>query len=432
MRNSLKARVVLVLALALPVAILVAASASARPSPFPQGDITITVFGSDELPQFQIEQGLIDEWTKLHPNVKVEAQQAPLGPAFQKLSTELPSGGGPTIFSVFEPWIEGFSRYMAPAKPEAFGLSSMKALYNLYLPNSLQAQSRGGRVLCLPSAAPAWSLLVNRKKFTAAGLKIPQDVPRTWSQVAALQEKLTKHEGRRLVQRGFGIRYTAGPHWYAMLFVAAVQSQGAKVIAPNGRPLLTSPAAQRAMSVFRDNAVEPTVSKAVQTSPYQDFASGLDVMSYGGANAISFVTRLNPSMKGNVYVSQMPSLNGKPGGAPKYSFDYCVNKNASADEQYAAWSLIDYITKRGVLLWKETGAIQPRKNFFANADVKKMPFISVHMNELAHAQALPQTKYWDQLQTAIANGVQKVVFKKEPIKDALAAAQAEYLQSIRK
>ena len=92
-------------------------------SAFPTGKITITVFGSDEEPQFQLEENLIGEWQKLHPNVTVQAQQAPLGPAFQKLSTQLPTGGGPTIFSVFEPWIEGFSPYMAPANPAAFGVA---------------------------------------------------------------------------------------------------------------------------------------------------------------------------------------------------------------------------------------------------------------------------------------------------------------------
>ena len=402
-------------------------------SAFPTGKITITMFGSDEEPQFKLEEDLIAEWQKLHPNVTVQAQQAPLGPAFQKLSTQLPTGGGPTIFSVFEPWIEGFSPYMAPANPAAFGVGSMKQIYDLYLPHSLDAQSRMGQVYCLPSAAPSWSLLINKAKFTAAGLRIPEDVPHTWVQVAALQGKLTKYDSNNhLVQRGFGIRYTAGPQWYSMLFVASIESQGGSVLDKDGNPLLTSAAAANAMHIFQQNAVAPTITKDVQTSPYQDFADGLDVMSYGGANALSFAVRLNPALKGNVYVAQLPSLTGAPGGSPKYSFDYCVNKNASADEQYASWSLVDYMTSRGSLLWTATGAVQPRKNFFASPAVKDAPFIHVFENELIHAQPLPQTKHWGQLQQAIQNGVQKVIFKQEPIAQALQEMQAEYLQAIGK
>jgi ABC-type glycerol-3-phosphate transport system substrate-binding protein len=155
-------------------------------------------------------------------------------------------------------------------------------------------------------------------------------------------------------------------------------------------------------------------------------------MSYGGANALSFAVRLNPALKGNVYVAQLPSLTGAPGGSPKYSFDYCVNKNASADEQYASWSLVDYMTSRGSLFWTATGAVQPRKNFFASPAVKDAPFIHVFENELIHAQPLPQTKHWGQLQQAIQNGVQKVIFKQEPIAQALQEMQAEYLQAIGK
>ena len=426
-------RVAALLALALAALLPVGGgvAANAAPSGFPAGTLTLTMFGSDEAPSFQVEEGLIAEWQKLHPNVAVQAQQAPLGPSFQKLSTQLPSGGGPTIFAVFEPWIEGFSPYMAGAIPAAFGLASMRKIYDLYLPHSLDAQSRGGAILCLPSAAPAWSLLINRPKFTAAGLGIPQDIPHTWAQVAALQKRLTKYDaGGQLVQRGFGVRYTAGPQWYAMLFVASVESQGARVLDRNGDPLLTSSAAANAMGIFQETAVAPTITKDVQTSPYQDFADGLDVMSYGGANAVSFAERLNPGLKGNIYVSQLPSLSGQVGGSPKYSFDYCVNKNASADEQFAAWSLIDYVTSHGVLRWTKTGGISPRTNFFDAAEVRDTPFIDVFRTELIHAQPLPQTKFWGQLQGAIQNGVQKVVFKNELIPQALQEMQQEYLQAI--
>ncbi|HET8999939.1 MAG TPA: extracellular solute-binding protein [bacterium] len=435
MLRSAVVRAAVLLALALPASLLAGGgiAANSAPSGFPTDKITLTMFGSDEAPGFHIEEGLIAEWQKTHPNVTVEAAQTPLGPGFQKLSTQLPTGGGPTLFAVFEPWIEGFIPYMAPAIPAAFGKESMRQIYDLYLPHALEAQSRGGAIYCLPISAPSWSLLVNKPLFTGAGLRIPEDIPRTWAQVAALQKKLTKYDASgKLVRRGFGVRYTAGPQWYSMLFVASVESQGARVLDRDGSPLLTSQAAVNAMQIFKDTAVAPTITKDVQTSPYQDFADGLDVMSYGGANAVSFAIRLNPDLKGNVYVSQLPSLSGQPGGSPKYSFDFCVNKRASATEQFAAWSLIDYMTSRGVVRFVNTGSLTPRKVVFEAPDVQSTPFIEVFKTELTYARPLPQTKYWGQLQGAIQNGVQKVVFKDVPIPQALQEAQHEYLQAIGK
>ncbi len=434
MRRWLVVRVAVLVAVAVSALLLAGGiAANSAPAGFPSGNITLTMFGSDEAPGFHIEEQQIAEWTKLHPNVTVQAAQTPLGPGFQKLSTQLPTGGGPALFAVFEPWIEGFIPYMAPAIPAAFGFETMRQINDLYLPHALEAQSRGGAVYCLPVSAPSWSLLINKPKFTAAGLKIPQDVPHTWAQVAALQKKLTKYDASgQLVQRGFGVRYTAGPQWYAMLFVASVESQGARVLDRDGSPLLTSPAAVKAMQIFKDTAVAPTITKDVQTSPYQDFADGLDVMSYGGANAMSFAIRLNPDLKNNIYVSTLPSLSGQPGGSPKYSFDFCVNKSASAAEQFAAWSLIDYIAAHGVTRFVNTGSITPRKAVFEAPEVKATPFIDVFKTELTYARPLPQTTHWGQLQGAIQNGVQKVVFKNEPIPQALQEAQQEYLQAIGK
>jgi len=147
---------------------------------------------------------------------------------------------------------------------------------------------------------------------------------------------------------------------------------------------------------------------------------------------VSFAIRLNPDLKGNVYISQLPSISGQPGGSPKYSFDFCVNKRASATEQFAAWSLIDYMTSRGVVRFVNTGSLTPRKVVFEAPDVQSTPFIEVFKTELTYARPLPQTKYWGQLQGAIQNGVQKVVFKDVPIPQALQEAQQEYLQAIGK
>ena len=97
MRRQLLVRIAVFLMLVLPPTLWMNSGVGwTQPaSAFPTGKITITMFKSDQAPQFEPEQSLIDEWQKLHPNVTVQAQQAPLGPAFQKLSTRLPSGGGP-------------------------------------------------------------------------------------------------------------------------------------------------------------------------------------------------------------------------------------------------------------------------------------------------------------------------------------------------
>ena len=68
-----------------------------------------------------------------------------------------------------------------------------------------------------------------------------------WGRVSQLRGM---EQSNHLIQRGFGIRYTAGPQWYSMLFVASIESQGSSVLDKDGNPLLTSAAAANAMHIF--------------------------------------------------------------------------------------------------------------------------------------------------------------------------------------
>jgi ABC-type glycerol-3-phosphate transport system substrate-binding protein len=394
---------------------------------YPTGDVHLTMFGSDEEPGFNFEQGLIDEYIAMHPNVTVDAEQAPLFPSFDALTVQLPAGEGPTIFQVFEPWTEIFysQGFLEPANPAIFGGSDHQVIHDLYLDGGLDAMSRDGTVYMLPNSAPSWSLLINNRLFEEAGFSLETDIPSTWDEVAAMQDELRKEEGGRLVQKGFEYRYTAGPHWMAMTMSAMIQDAGGEVVDENGDALLTSDAAVEAMETWRKNVVEPSVSNNVQPSPYQDFADEQDVMSFGGANAISFVERLNPEMEGNITVAHLPTISGNPGSI-KYSFSYAVNVNASDDEKLVAWDLIKYMTDHSVDRFLATGSITARKEFQTDSRVTDVQFMDIFLAELENGYPLPRTTHWTELQNAIAAAVQRVAFENVDPRASLEQAQQEY------
>lgn len=394
---------------------------------YPTGDVQLTMFGSDEEPGFNFEQGLIDEYTAMHPNVTVDAEQAPLFPSFDALTVQLPAGEGPTIFQVFEPWTEIFysQGFLEPAIPAVFGGTDHTVIHDLYLDGGLDAMSRDGTVYMLPNSAPSWSLLINNRLFEEAGLSLETDIPTTWDEVAALQDKLRKEENGRIVQKGFEYRYTAGPHWMAMTMSAMIQDAGAQVVDENGDALLTSPEATLALETWRKNVVEPSVSNNVQPSPYQDFADEQDVMSFGGANALSFITKLNPDLEGKITVAHLPTISGKPGSI-KYSFSYAVNVNASDDEKLVAWDLIKYMTDHSVDRFVATGSITPRKEFLTDPRVQGVPFMDIFLAELENGYPLPRTTHWTELQNAIAAAVQRVAFENVDPAASLKQAQQEY------
>jgi ABC-type glycerol-3-phosphate transport system substrate-binding protein len=406
--------------------------ASAAPSAgatfeYPTGPVSLTMFGSDEEPGFLFEQGLIDEYTAAHPNVTVDAEQAPLFPSFDALIVQLPAGEGPTIFQVFEPWTEIFysQDFLSPAIPEVWGGADQQAIFDRYFEGGLDAMSRDGVVYSLPNSAPSWSLMINNRLFTEAGLSLESDIPTTWADVAALQAQLRKEEGGRIVQKGFEYRYTAGPHWMAMTMSAMIQDAGGQVVDENGDALLTSPEAVLALETWQTNIVAPAISNNVQTSPYQDFADEQDVMSFGGANALSFVERLNPDMKGNVTIAHLPTISGDPGSI-KYSFNYAVNVNATDDEKVVAWDLIKWLTDHSVDRFVATGSITPRQEFRTDSRVTDIQFMDVWLAELENGYPLPRTTHWTELQNAIAAAVQRVALETMDPAASLEQAQDEY------
>ena len=147
-----------------------AAASGAAAFKYPTEQITLTMFGSDEQPSNDLEKKWAAEYHALHPNVTIDPQLTPLGPAFDKLTVQLPANSGPDLFTVYEPWIETFYQggWLAPAIPEAFGVKDQKGIQDLYVPNSLDAMTRSGTVYLLPFSQPSWGLLINNKKFTAA------------------------------------------------------------------------------------------------------------------------------------------------------------------------------------------------------------------------------------------------------------------------
>ena len=182
----------------------------------------------------------------------------------------------------------------------------------------------------------------------------------------------------------------------AMLFSAMVQDLKGKVVDDQGNPLFTSPEAIQAMTAWKKNVVAPQISKNVQPSPYQDFADGQDVMSYGGLNAMSFAIRLNPALKDNITFAQMPTISGNPGSI-KYSFNYAVNQNISDVKKLVAWDYIRFaLAQQGHVIehFKSTGSIQPLKDWYKDPAVSDTPYLATAIDVIQHAYALPRTKNW--------------------------------------
>jgi ABC-type glycerol-3-phosphate transport system substrate-binding protein len=402
-----------------------------KPANYPTGPVNISIWTGTDTTSQEIGRAIVQEYQVAFPNVHIDNTPTGAVDAFTKLTVSLPSSvPQPTSALSYEPLMETFigADFMEPLIPEAQCASSQQELIDLYLEGSIDPLIRSDSLMGMPAQRNAYSLLVNNNKFTEAGLTIPDDIPTTWEELAALQPRLLKKDASgRTIQKGFEFRYTSGDQWFGSQFIGMVYQAGGDILDANGRATLNTPEALRAMQNWASNVVDPSVTNNQGPSPYQDFADELDVMAFGGPNALRFAQIINPSLEGRVSVFPLPrdTPDGEISGMA-YGFHQLVNKFASAEEKYVASHFIGFMFADPNRWWQATGQLQPRTGWFELPAAQASVGLDVFIADLADARGLPQTPDYLIIQTAIKNAIQRVVFEGADHQQSLDLAQQEY------
>jgi len=410
---------------------LTAKTPSDCPLPDQSSKVTITMWSNTEAPGQAVEEAMISEWQAANPNVEIKYTGGlDLFDSFDKFQAAAPAGTGPTIYGAYMPWIPVLQAngLLSPAVAESMCATSQQQIIDRYVQGTIDSYVVDGNVVALPVQQNGWSLLVNNRLFTAAGLSLQTDIPTTWDEVAALQSKLKKTDASgRITQKGFEFRYT-GPQWYGNMFTNMMWNVGGEFFDASGNPVFNSDKAVEALRQWKENTVDPTVTSNVQNSPYQDFANEQDVISFGGPNALSFVEQLNPAMKGNVTVA--PLAKAGPGPNMLYGFPYIVSSKATEAERAAAWNFLNYMFSDPNRWFAATGLLQPIVGWYQEPAAAQFTGIAVFISDITGARALAQTQHYGQLQTAIKNAIDRVVLENADPKGSLDQAIQEYLTSV--
>jgi ABC-type glycerol-3-phosphate transport system substrate-binding protein len=406
------------------------------PANYPTGNVNISIWTGTDTTSQEIGREIVQEYQQLHPNVHIDNTPTSAVDAFNKLTVTLPSGvPQPTSALNYEPLMETFvgAGFMEPLIPEALCATSQQELIDLYIPGSIDPLIREGQLYGMPAQRNAYSLLVNNDKFTEAGLRIPEDIPSTWDELAALQPRLLKKDDSgKTIQKGFEFRYTSGDQWFGSQFIGMVYQAGGDILNAEGGAQLNTPEALRALQNWTNNVVDPSVTNNQGPSPYQDFADELDVMAFGGPNALRFAEIINPSLEGRVSVFPLPrDTDTSEFSGMAYGFHQLVNKAASPEEKFVASHFIGYMFSDPNRWWEATGQLQPRKDWYLEPAAQASVGLDVFIDDLGDARGLPQTADYLAIQTAIKNAIQRVVFEGADPQASLDAAQEEYEAAVR-
>src|SRR5262245_32792177 len=300
----------------------------------PTGPVSATFWDSTSHLKIALYNNfLLPAYKKQHPGYTIKYEAIATADLLQKLLAATATGTAPEIFELGD-WF--FPTYFAknlldPVPPEAFGYRSLPEMLDAYVPGSLAAMQHGGKLYGVPDFMASHSLYLNNRLFREAGLDPAKDAPKTWDDVARLNKVLTRKKGDQIVQKGFEVRYS-GNHWLAMMFHHLIYQAGGEVLDRDGRPVFNQEPGVKAFEVWKALTVAPTVTKNSSASPFEDFATEQDAMTYIGPNGGRQITTLNPKMKDNYTAVPLPQFNPARPVTMSYSFDIVVNPKIADDK----------------------------------------------------------------------------------------------------
>jgi multiple sugar transport system substrate-binding protein len=335
-----------------------------------------------------------------HPDVEIDIRAVPFADLLTTVRSQAGGDNGPTMASIYDLWLPELVRDGVLSRAPAANASEVA---DAWPANLASAASSDGSVYGYPNEVDLYALNYNKTLFRAAGIDAP---PATWDELVADAKRLTRRDGDRITQQGFGLisSWAAGTvHPFASL----LYSNGGELIA-DGRAALDSDQAGQAFDLVDQLANKEKVSSsqmstadANTTGPYlENFVSGKTAMI---VMANWWESALRAGMKGRFADIGTAPIPVGPGGDGPHSVSYSwmtvVNGKASAEQQAAAWEFLSYLNgpdsgRAGhsamAALLQSMGILPSRTSDLEayRGDLSR-PFLKAYIEELPNAKPFP-------------------------------------------
>jgi multiple sugar transport system substrate-binding protein len=335
-----------------------------------------------------------------NPDVTIKVRAVPFADLLTTLRSQAGSDDGATMSSIYDLWLPELVRDGVVAEAPADVASE---LGEAWPENLVGAASVDGKPYGLPNEVDLYALNYNKRLFGEAGIAEP---PATWDELVATAEKLTKRDGDRITQQGFGMisSWSSGVvhPWLSLL-----GSNGGGLL-EDGKATLDTPQATEAFQLVETLVKDAKVTSssmstadANTTGPYLDnFVSGKTAMLI---MANWWESALKAGMKDRFDdVATAPIPVGPSGSEPapvSYSWLTVVNAKADEAEQQAAWKFLQYLNspasgKNGASAMAEllqSMGILPSRSSDLEAYDKDLdrPFLKAYLEQLPNAKPFP-------------------------------------------
>lgn len=336
-------------------------------------------------------QSLVDEYTKAHPDVKIDAiYSGSYQDTTAKVITAARGGNPPQITVSLSTDMFTFldDGLILPFNDYVKGDAGEKWLNGFYPAFMLNSQL-DGKVYGIPFQRSTPVLYWNKDAFKAAGLN-PDQPPATWKEMLDDAKKLTKHDANgNVTQWGIRIPTKGFPYW---LFQGLVAENGGKLANADGTEVYfdSKPVVEALQYLVdlstKDKVMEPGLTDWGATP--KAFFEGHAAMMWTTTGNLTNVRKNAPFPFG---VAMLPKK--KTRGAPTGGGNFYLLKGSSPEQLTAAVKFIEWITQpeQSAKWTMATGYVAPRPATWDTPTMKKyaedFPPVLVARDQLQYAVA---------------------------------------------
>lgn len=376
-------------------------------------------------PADEIIKKAIEEYTSVNPHVTIEFEDIPAGTYNTRLSSAITAGDAPDIVNLLDFAMPGYQSVLAPAPPEAFGVSSVEEIEDLYSPGALEGLMLDGELYMVPEELNSMALFLNKELFAEVGLDAedPAVWPETWDDLFELSEQLTDLDSGKI---GFNWVFNLDPFWYAQQYQPILEQYGCTVVNDEGESELDS---AECVAAFEETWLRPidegtggaNVGASNAVNGLQSFSDGDQAIALGGPWAPSAFSDV---MEDNYVVAPMPQRDPSDPKTMLYTYGLSVTEGSKHQEE--AWKFLHYlVTEYSDQYLMDAGYITGLNGWQDSEAGKNLIGRDVWLESINTGVYTWRSETWLQEGTIVKEAIEKFATGSTTVEEALQEAAAQ-------
>jgi multiple sugar transport system substrate-binding protein len=372
-------------------------------------DVTIRLWALGR--EGEVVRGMLPEFERTHPGIRVREQQIPFSAAHEKLLTAFVGNATPDVAQLGNSWIAEFAALHALEPLTARVADTPSVDPADYFPGIWETNRLGDTLYGIPWYVDTRVVFYRRDLLAAAGVAT---FPTDWSGWRAAMVRLQGATGAGGADHERFALLAPVNEW-ATLVVLALE-RGAPLLRDGGRygdfeePRFRAAFAYY-VALFRDH-LAPSVNALQVANRYQSFGEGDFAMTVSGPWDIGeYERRLPAALGGRWTTAAMPAPDGDaPPGLSLASGSSLVVFRGSR-HQDAAWALVTWLSDpaRQLELYRASGDLPPRRSVWSDSALTRDPAVAAFRAQLDHVAPLPKVPEIEQICVSIAQYAEATV-----------------------